>query len=80
MTAADLIAELSKLPPHTEVACAIDYPDAELVDTEGEPVRVSLLPECECFALTEIHWRGTWVQLVGGGTFFPRTTGTSTAP
>lgn len=71
MTVADLIAELQKLPPYADVAVALDVPDAELCDTDGDPVTVNLVPDMDCFGCTEVRNEGTWVQLVGGGPYYP---------
>ena len=70
MTVADLIAELSKLPPHADVAVALDCPE-NMADTETGPMAYPLVPDLECFGLTDIRHEGTWVQLVGAGPYYP---------
>jgi hypothetical protein len=70
MTVADLIAELSKLPAHYDVAVALDYPENSIATEDGEKP-YPLVPDCECFGLTDVRDEGTWVQLVGAGPFYP---------
>jgi hypothetical protein len=72
VTVADLIAELSKLPAHADVAVALDYPD-NMADTEDGPMAYPLVPELECFGLSDVRHEGTWVQLVGAGPYYPMT-------
>lgn len=71
MTVADLIAELSKLPPHLDVAVALDIGETEMSDMDGDPVTVNIIPDLECFGLSDVRNEGTWVQLVGAGPYYP---------
>lgn len=70
MTVADLIAELSKLPPHAEVAVALEMHDYEACDVNGDPVVLNLVSDVDCFALTEVVNEGTWVNLIGAGPWY----------
>jgi hypothetical protein len=70
MNVADLIAELQKLPPHLQVACALDVGETTEVDVEGREIRLNVMKACDCYAATYLENMGTWVRLVADGPHF----------